>query len=300
MWIPSAIRIRAARVPLAATALVLSCAVHGALLAAFALLPAGNNDMVTRSATVQFKLGRPIESVESVQQSPAPQPVERDLAPEDTAAKKHIEPKSQAHADAATELNQTGKINPAHFVPQIELPRAARNQSDDPAKQSIEREAISQASVDALMNRVRAFASALPTTHESQKTAARDERAAAAPESKPKSMPAHSTSDPESHRSTAAPRGIDRGADIVDLPAPTYPRRSVRLGQEGTAIVAVEVLSSSAVGEVRLLQSSGHKLLDNAAREAARNGSYRAALVNGESSPATLEIPFEFRLREGQ
>ncbi|MBN4060332.1 energy transducer TonB [Planctomycetaceae bacterium AH-315-I19] len=91
-------------------------------------------------------------------------------------------------------------------------------------------------------------------------------------------------------------RGIDRGATIIDLPQPVYPRRSIRLEHEGTAIIEITVRANGTGRHVRLRTSSGHKLLDNAAIEAAQSGTFRAALQNGQPIEAVLVVPFEFKL----
>ena len=92
------------------------------------------------------------------------------------------------------------------------------------------------------------------------------------------------------------PRGLDRGATIIDLPPPVYPRRSIRLEQEGTAFVQITVRADGNVQRVRLRTSSGHRRLDNAAIMAARNGRFRPALQDGQPIDAIVVVPFEFKL----
>ena len=107
--------------------------------------------------------------------------------------------------------------------------------------------------------------------------------------------------EPIEHSSVVAqpktPRGIDRGIAIVKLPQPVYPRRSVRLGQEGTASIEVSVRADGVVTGVRVRNSSGYRLLDKAAVEAAKNGQFRPAVRRGRSIDAIVIIPFEFTLR---
>lgn len=94
-----------------------------------------------------------------------------------------------------------------------------------------------------------------------------------------------------------APRGIDRGAAVVCVPTPVYPRRCVRLKQEGTAIVEITVSADGAAEKFALRKSSGHELLDRAAIEAARGATFRPAFQDGRPVTAVIILPFEFRLK---
>ena len=47
-----------------------------------------------------------------------------------------------------------------------------------------------------------------------------------------------------------------------------YPRKAVRKGWEGQAVVAAEVLPDGSVGRTALAKSSGHEVLDQAAQDA--------------------------------
>jgi len=94
------------------------------------------------------------------------------------------------------------------------------------------------------------------------------------------------------------PAGLTRAARIVQRPQPRYPSRAVRLGYEGTAEVEVFLSASGEVESVALRKSSGRRILDDAALEAARRGTYEPARSVGRRVRASVIIPFTFTLRD--
>lgn len=92
--------------------------------------------------------------------------------------------------------------------------------------------------------------------------------------------------------------GVEQGAAIQGLSKPVYPARAIRLGQEGTVVVEVEVLSSGSTGKVVVRQSSGHRLLDDAAVRAAGACRFTPAMRDGQRVVSLLTIPFRFALRD--
>lgn len=93
------------------------------------------------------------------------------------------------------------------------------------------------------------------------------------------------------------PIGVEQGARSMRLDEPIYPPRSIRLGQEGTVVVEVEILESGLIGTVRIHTSSGYRLLDQAALKAAKKGRYDPALRNGIAARSLILVPFEFHLK---
>ncbi|MCZ6835248.1 MAG: TonB family protein [Planctomycetota bacterium] len=91
--------------------------------------------------------------------------------------------------------------------------------------------------------------------------------------------------------------GAENGAEAQDLPRPDYPSRSIRRGQEGVVLVKVQVLANGRVGEVKVHTSSGHRLLDKAALDAARKGRFQPARRDGVPYTSHVVVPFEFKLR---
>ena len=103
--------------------------------------------------------------------------------------------------------------------------------------------------------------------------------------------------DPSLPQLPEQPAGVEHGAESLRLKQPIYPPRSIRLGQEGTVEVEVEVLANGRIGEVRLRTSSGFRLLDEAALKAARKGSYNPALRDDRAVRSFVIVPFEFHLK---
>lgn len=71
---------------------------------------------------------------------------------------------------------------------------------------------------------------------------------------------------------------------------PTYPRTAVRNRWEGTALLEVKVDDEGDVQACRILQSSGYKILDDAAIRAVKNWAF-------DSGPGTAQVPIVFSLR---
>lgn len=90
--------------------------------------------------------------------------------------------------------------------------------------------------------------------------------------------------------------GVERGAEVLDLPHPRYPIVSRRLGEEGTVLVRVEVLPNGKVGRVSVLSDSGYPRLARAAIAAVRNARFRPAMHHGEPTTDSVRIPFRFVL----
>ena len=84
-----------------------------------------------------------------------------------------------------------------------------------------------------------------------------------------------------------APRGLTE---------PAYPAQDVRLGNEGTVMLSVYVLANGAVGEVRLLQSSGFPRLDASALTEARRWKFKPGTEDGKPAAMWKQLPITFRL----
>jgi protein TonB len=78
----------------------------------------------------------------------------------------------------------------------------------------------------------------------------------------------------------------------------TYPRTSQRRGEEGTVILAIEVLAGGQAGTVEVLESSGHKRLDEAAVKAAKQATYTPAKQFGRNIDSRLIQPLTYELED--
>lgn len=81
-------------------------------------------------------------------------------------------------------------------------------------------------------------------------------------------------------------------------PSPVYPRSARERSQEGTVVVAVDVLPSGRAGRVHVARSSGHAALDDAAVTAIRQWVFRPGSRLGQPIALWVEIPVTFRLIE--
>ena len=77
---------------------------------------------------------------------------------------------------------------------------------------------------------------------------------------------------------------------------PHYPRLARRRGLQGRVLLLVEVSAQGEPGVLQVIESSGTKLLDNAARDAVARWRFQPALEGGAAVPAQIRVPVEFRL----
>lgn len=79
---------------------------------------------------------------------------------------------------------------------------------------------------------------------------------------------------------------------------PAYPRGARLRGEQGSVRVLVRVNTSGRAADVRLLESSGYALLDNAALKSAGKAVYTPAVSNSIPREGETILSFEFRLTE--
>jgi protein TonB len=82
---------------------------------------------------------------------------------------------------------------------------------------------------------------------------------------------------------------------VVKGEAPTYPAKAQRLRWEGTVLLRIQVDAAGAVIDVSVFKTSGHAVLDEAAKKAFLNWQFRPRTA-GEPDVRLLEKPFSFRL----
>ena len=83
-------------------------------------------------------------------------------------------------------------------------------------------------------------------------------------------------------------------------PAPAYPMLARERGYEGTIHLDVEVLPSGHCGDLRIAQSSGYAILDDAAASAVRRWRFKPATRGQRPMALWVEIPITFRLIDAQ
>ena len=85
----------------------------------------------------------------------------------------------------------------------------------------------------------------------------------------------------------------------VYSPNPEYPWKAKQNNWEGTVVFMVDVLQNGRVGEIKIVTSSGYKILDTAALKAIKTWRYKPALENGKPVLDAIEITIHFRQLEG-
>lgn len=86
---------------------------------------------------------------------------------------------------------------------------------------------------------------------------------------------------------------------LASTPKPIeYPRWALRQGWEGRVSIAIEVLKNGTVGRTKVMQSSGHKILDESAVSAVKTWKFRPAMKNGQVIVECAQIPVIFKLNE--
>lgn len=79
--------------------------------------------------------------------------------------------------------------------------------------------------------------------------------------------------------------------------APVYPKRALRMKQEGTVMLKVLVDQTGRQKEIQLAISSQFPLLDSAALEAVRKWRFNPTKRGGETILSWVQVPVEFRIR---
>ena len=86
--------------------------------------------------------------------------------------------------------------------------------------------------------------------------------------------------------------------DYLRNPPPKYPAEALRRKQEGTALINVRVSTEGRVLDLRLVKSSGHSSLDQAALRAVRSWRFQPAKVGGFPTESSVEVPVDFRIKD--
>ncbi len=93
-------------------------------------------------------------------------------------------------------------------------------------------------------------------------------------------------------------KGVIAEAQAFKAVSPTYPRISRRRGEEGTVSLSIEVLKSGKAGTVSVIQSSGHKRLDESALQAANKTEFVPATQFGKKIDSIMTLSYTFCLSD--
>lgn len=86
----------------------------------------------------------------------------------------------------------------------------------------------------------------------------------------------------------------DRAAEPLARVQPEYPREALRLREEGTVLLRVEVDAQGKATAVEIESSSRSRTLDRAAREAVSKWTFRPAIEGGRPVASTVTVPVDF------
>ena len=90
----------------------------------------------------------------------------------------------------------------------------------------------------------------------------------------------------------------DYKADYLNNPRPPYPMVARRMGYHGKVVLDVEVLSEGKAGDVKLHQSSGYDILDNAALQTVKTWRFTPARRFGQAVTQRFLVPIKFSLED--
>lgn len=83
-------------------------------------------------------------------------------------------------------------------------------------------------------------------------------------------------------------------------PPPRYPRSARRRGYEGRVVLEVKVLKNGAVGDLRVVTSSGYSVLDKAAVKSVRNWLFEPGVRGDQKVDMWVRVPIRFRIESSQ
>lgn len=107
-------------------------------------------------------------------------------------------------------------------------------------------------------------------------------------------------SPPEAMNAPATPASPPVPADRSARPSlqvpPAYPPAALRVREEGTVLLRVEVDSHGHPAEVSIERSSRSRELDRAAREAVSQWTFEPAIEDGRPVASSVTVPVDFRI----
>lgn len=122
------------------------------------------------------------------------------------------------------------------------------------------------------------------------------------PEPLPAEEPAVQQEAPPAPQEASPPSPIvldaepDYRADYLNNPRPPYPMVARRMGYHGKVVLNVEVLAEGKAGEVKLHQSCGYDILDNAAMQTVKTWRFSPARRFGQPVTQWFLVPIKFSL----
>lgn len=123
-------------------------------------------------------------------------------------------------------------------------------------------------------------------------------------EKTPQKVDVASLAEPIDEHTSPDSNATDRAANFIEAtplykrnPPPQYPATARRRGYQGTVTLEVLVTESGAAQKIKIFESSGHPVLDNAAIVAVTNWLFSPATRLGQPISMWVKIPVQFILR---
>lgn len=110
-------------------------------------------------------------------------------------------------------------------------------------------------------------------------------------------LPAHTTEaqiSPSAQQAAAPQKNVIYQANYRKKMPPQYPPRSLRFGHEGTVLLHAKVAPTGMPSQLHIQQSSGHRLLDEAALAAVKQWKFIPTQVNGSVTSSWVRVPVRF------
>lgn len=100
----------------------------------------------------------------------------------------------------------------------------------------------------------------------------------------------------------AAPRRAavieDAAIDWSSCRRPSYPAGSLRRGEEGVVVIAVDLDAAAKIRQARVSQSSGHESLDRVTLEAVQRCRFTPAQEDGVSKASVADVRFTWKIQK--
>lgn len=111
-------------------------------------------------------------------------------------------------------------------------------------------------------------------------------------------LPANSAGPRGGEGSAGGAGGAQHAARLTSNPKPTYPRLSIRYGEQGEALCRLEIDAEGRVVGAKIARSSGHARLDEAALSAVKRWRFEPATRDGVPEPSFATLPVVFRIQD--
>lgn len=113
----------------------------------------------------------------------------------------------------------------------------------------------------------------------------------------PEATARRSASMPPRPKASAGGERDELAAVEVHTPEPVYPDKARKRGQEGSVVVEFTIGTDGACSEIRVAESSGYRLLDEAAVAAVGKWRFQPAKSGGRTISSIRRVRFTFRLQ---